>query len=366
MARHVRTVVIAALALGLMAFFLRNANLGRVWDELGNARPDLLAAAGALAFASYLLRAERWRRLLRPVARTSFRATLRATVIGFAVNTLFPGRVGEVARPYVLARREQLSAAAVFATSVIERLLDLLVLCLIFSVLVTFVGPRTSAPSADLLAALRMAALAAGLLAVAAFGVMFAAAADPERAGGRARRLLSRLPHGRMERLAATVQRFLEAVAATRGGGPLGTALAWSFPIWASVAASLWCVSRAFGIDMQLAGSVILTTLAVVGVAVPTPAGIGGYHAAYQLGATVLYGASTDQAVGAALVLHLLWFGPVTALGLVFMGQDGVRLTGLRSLARREPAPPRTAAVAGTSRIGESRRPARAGDRRTP
>ena len=364
MSRHVRPVVITVLALGLMAFFLRNADLQRVWGELGNARPDLLAAAGVLAFASYLLRAERWRRLLQPVGRTSFRATLRATVIGFAANTLFPGRVGEVARPYVLARREQLSVAAVFATSVIERLLDLLVMCLIVSVLVTFVGPQASAASNDLLVALRTFALVAGLLVVAAFGVMLGAAADPERAGRGARRLLSRLPHRRLERLAGTVQRFLEAVAATRGRGPLGTALAWSFPIWASVAASLWCASQAFGIDVHLTGSAILMALAVVGVAVPTPGGVGGYHAAYQLGATALYGATAEQAVGAALVLHLLWFGPVTALGLVFMGQDGMHLAGLRSLVQRDVATPAPAAAGGMAGVGAAPRPAGAEDRR--
>ena len=364
MARHARTVVVTVLALGLMAFFLRNANLQRVWGELGSARPDLLAAAGVLAFASYLLRAERWRRLLRPVGRASFRATLRATVIGFAANTLLPGRLGELARPYVLARREHLSVAAVFATSVIERLLDLLVMCLVFSVLVTFVGPQASARSNDLLVALTTFALVAGLLAVAGFGIMLGAAADPERAGRGARRLLSRLPHGRMERLAGMVQRFLEAVAATRGRGPLGTALAWSFPIWASVAASLWCASRAFGIDVHLTGAAILMTLAVVGVAVPTPGGVGGYHAAYQLGATTLYGASAEQAVGAALVLHLLWFGPVTALGLVFMARDGMHLAGLRSLVRRDAATPAAAAAAGMAGVGAAPRPAGAEERR--
>ena len=349
-----------------MAFFLRNADLRRVWDELGSARPDLLAAGGVLALASYLVRAERWRRLLRPVGGAAFRATLRATVIGFAVNTVFPGRLGEVVRPYFLARRERLSAAAVFATSVIERLLDVLVLCLMFSVLVSFGGPQSSAASADLLAALRIAALASGLLSLAAFGVLLGAAADPERAGDRARRLLARLPHGGTERVAGILQRFLEAVAATRGGGPLGTALAWSFPIWACVAGSLWCVSRAFGIDMNPAGSATLTTLAMVGVAVPTPGGVGGYHAAYQLGATVLYGASADQAVGAALVLHLLWFGPVTALGLVFMARDGVRLGGLRGLARPKAAPPGPASAASAAESGAGRRPARAEDGRTP
>ena len=325
MARHARIVVVTLLAVGLLAFFLRNADPGRVAHELGNARRDLLAGGGALSAAVYLLRAERWRRLLRPIAPVSFRAALRATIIGFAANSLFPGRVGELLRPYALARREQLSAAAVLATIVIERLFDLLAICLLFSVLAPFAGPRSSAAGTDLLAVLKATALVAGLVACAVFAVMFGAAAAPERARRAAERLASLAPRGAAARLGPAVRHFLEAVTATRRLRPLGTALAWSLAVWSTVAASLWCVTEAFGIDVRPADAAVLTTLAVAGMAVPTPAGVGGYHAAYQLGATVLYGASGDRVVGAALVLHLLWFGPVAALGLMLMGRDGVR-----------------------------------------
>ena len=335
MARHARIVLVTLLAAGLLAFFLRNADLRRVAHELGNARWDLLAGGGALSGVVYLLRAERWRRLLRPIAPVSFRAALRATVVGFAANALFPGRVGELLRPYALARRERLSAAAVLATIVIERLLDLLAICLLFSVLAPFAGPRAPAGGADLLGVLKTTALVAGLGACAAFAVMLGAAAAPERARRAAERLASRAPRGAAERLGATVRHFLGAVTATRRPRPLGTALAWSLAVWATVAASLWCVTEAFGIDVRPADAAVLTTLAVVGMAVPTPAGIGGYHAAYQLGATALYGASGDRVVGAALVLHLLWFGPVAAAGLVLMGRDGVRTAA--QLSRRGP-----------------------------
>ena len=110
-------------------------------------------------------------------------------------------------------------------------------------------------------------------------------------------------------------------------------ALGWSVPLWVSNVLSLWLVTRAFGIDVPLGGAVILTALVVVGVAVPTPAGVGGYHAAYELGATALYGATVDAAVGAALVMHLFSFGPVTVLGLVFMAQEGLRLGRLPHLS---------------------------------
>ena len=50
----------------------------------------------------------------------------------------------------------------------------------------------------------------------------------------------------------------------------------------------------------------------------------------------MFYGASIDQAVGAALVLHLFSFGPITLLGLVLMAQDGLRLRSLKTLTQAE------------------------------
>ena len=316
-----------------MAFFLRNANLSQVWSEVIGARWDLLLAGVALTIVAYLLRVERWRHLLRPIGRARFSSAFRATVIGFAVNTLLPGRVGEVVRPFVLARREHLSATATFATIVVERLLDLLVICLIVASFVALFAPQMSAGSAELLDAMETAALFAGIVVISALGVVFLLAADPERAGRLVQRVAVWVPGGIVRRMTAFTKRFLEGLAVTRQARPLGVALVWSVPLWAATAASIWCVTEAFGIDIPLSGSAILMALIVIGVALPTPGGVGGYHAAYQLGATVLYGAPDDRAVGAALVMHLVSFGPITLLGMVFMAQDGLRLRGIRDLS---------------------------------
>ena len=138
--------------------------------------------------------------------------------------------------------------------------------------------------------------------------------------------------------MAGSVGRFLEGAAAACRPRPLAIALLWTFVLWGATAMSLWCVTRAFGIDLDASGAIVMLGLIIVGVAVPTPAGVGSFHAAYQLGATLLYGATDDQAVGAGLVLHLLSFAPVSVLGLVFMAQDGLRFAGMRSLAAGEPA----------------------------
>ena len=337
MKRPVRTAAITLLAAGLMAFFLRNASLERVWTEMLGARRDLLAGGVLCTVVVYLVRVVRWRYLLRPIGRTRFRTAFRATIIGFAVNSLIPGRVGEVVRPFVLARSEGLSGAAAFATIVVERLLDLLVICLIFGSIVVLSGAQQSAEGSALLATMRTGAAIAGLVGVGALALAFSLAADPQRAGRLAVRLTSWAPAGAARRLAGQLGRFLEGAAAACRPRPLAVALFWTFVLWGATAMSLWYVTRAFGVHIDAAGAIIMLGLIVVGVAVPTPAGVGSYHAAYQLGATVLYGATDDQAVGAGLVLHLLSFGPVSVLGLIYMAQDGLRFANMRSLENGAP-----------------------------
>jgi hypothetical protein len=91
--------------------------------------------------------------------------------------------------------------------------------------------------------------------------------------------------------------------------------------------------SRAFHITFPFSGSFLVVTLLVVGVAVPTPGAIGGFHTAFQFAVETFFGASHDRAVGAAIVLHAISFLPVTILGLGFMMAEGLTLAGARRLA---------------------------------
>ena len=113
----------------------------------------------------------------------------------------------------------------------------------------------------------------------------------------------------------------------------LVTALALSFPMWMSIAAGIWLTSRAFHITFPYTGSFLVMTMLVVGVAAPTPGGVGAFHAAYQFAVTEFFAAPGDRAVGAAIVLHAVSFVPVTLLGLLFMAREGLTFGGARRIA---------------------------------
>jgi hypothetical protein len=89
---------------------------------------------------------------------------------------------------------------------------------------------------------------------------------------------------------------------------------------------------------MSYPGAFLMMTVLVVGVAVPTPGAVGGFHEAYRIGATVFFATPNDRAVGAAIVLHAMSFVPVTIAGAILMAREGLSLSGASGLASRRPA----------------------------
>src|SRR5688572_1897411 len=176
-----RTVLILLLTFGLLAYFLRDANMREVWAETRRADPILLALALGATFATYVLRAERWQYLLAPLGATRFSTVFRTTVIGFAASAVLPARAGEVIRPYLLARREGLKATAAFATIIVERILDLVAVLLLMALFLVWFDPGVEARDSNAFQAVRFGGLVMAPVAIVTLGVMFFMAGHPER-----------------------------------------------------------------------------------------------------------------------------------------------------------------------------------------
>jgi uncharacterized membrane protein YbhN (UPF0104 family) len=137
---------------------------------------------------------------------------------------------------------------------------------------------------------------------------MFVLAGDPERLGRTMARLEQILPSALAGLIARVAEKFARGLGAVRRPGRLLVELLWSFPLWLSIALGLWAVAVAFHLAVPFTGSFLLIALLVIGVAVPTPGAIGGFHEAFRLCAT-MFGASEDAAVSAAIVAHVLSTG---------------------------------------------------------
>jgi uncharacterized protein (TIRG00374 family) len=187
-----RTAVVAVLTAGLLWWFGRSLDFRQVWLAIEHARPGLVVLTVAVTVQTYLIRAWRWQWLLRPLGRARFRTAFRATVIGFTATFLLPGRIGEVLRPYLLARADGFEASAAFATVIVERVLDLITVLLLF---VWFLLTT----SVEVGGGVKLAGLIAAGVGIAGFVVLLVGAGHPERLERWAGRITRMLP-GRASR----------------------------------------------------------------------------------------------------------------------------------------------------------------------
>jgi uncharacterized protein (TIRG00374 family) len=330
---QIRAFVVAALAIALLALFLRNVDLWRVAGDISRAQPAWLALSLATALGSLVVRTIRWQYLLLPLGDASFGNAFRATAVGYAASSILPARAGEVIRPYFLSRHEPMSATGAFATIILERLLDMITVLVLLAVFVIFFGRGVAAVNPGAFRALQWAGSLAAVVAAAAVGLLFVVAGRPARVGA----LIARLERIVPRRFAAAVgrlaEKFAKGLGAIRRPGQLLAALALSFPLWLCIGTGIWAVAVAFGIGVPFSGSFLLIAILVVGVAVPTPGAVGGFDAAFLFAVTAFYQAPREAGVGAAIVLHLFSMLPTLVLGLFFAAQEGLNVSTMRRLA---------------------------------
>jgi glycosyltransferase 2 family protein len=338
---HARTIVVLAAALALVALFLYNVNLWGVIGAIARARPEWLALSLATTFASLAIRSLRWKFLLAPLGETTFANAFRATAVGFAASAVLPARAGEVIRPYFLARQApveqqgRLTATGAFATIILERLLDIVTVLGLLASFVFVFGTDRAAVNPTGFALLKWAGVSAAAVATTALVVLFVLAGDPERLGRAMVRVEQILPSKLAGLVAGLAEKFARGLGVIRHPARLLTALAWSLPLWLSIALGIWSMAMAFRLTIPFTGSFLMIALLTLGVAVPTPGAVGGFHEAFRVGATSFYGAPDEAAVGAAIVLHLFSTVPSLVLGLFFAAQEGLNLGGMHRLAEQ-------------------------------
>ncbi|HYM24680.1 MAG TPA: lysylphosphatidylglycerol synthase transmembrane domain-containing protein [Vicinamibacterales bacterium] len=327
------------LAAGLVVLFLHNVDLWRVAADIFRARPEWLALSLSTMFANLAIRSLRWQSLLEPLGPTTFGTAFRATAVGFAASSVLPARAGEVIRPYFLARTdrgERMTATGAFATIILERLLDVTTVCTLLASYLFIFGRNIRNVNPTAFAFVKWSGATAAAGAAAAMVFLFLLAGNPQRVEDTLARLEQVLPSKLAGLIARIAGKFARGLGAIRRPGRLLIALLWSFPLWLTICLGIWSVAMAFRFDVPYTGSFLLMALLVLGVAVPTPGAVGGFHEAFRVGATMFFGAPDAAAVGAAIVLHLFSIGPALLLGLFFAAQEGMNIGALRRIAETQ------------------------------
>lgn len=308
----------------LLALFFRGVDFGALRGAFRRAEPLHLAAVAALTLVMYAARSWRWGFLLAPLTRARFADLFSATAVGFMSGLVIP-RAGEVVRPYLIARRQGVRASAAFASIILERLIDLIVVLLLFGLYLYVLPLPEQQTRGPLLHGLKIAGALAAFGALAVLGVLIAFQVAGERALRPIDRLLGLLPQRLARPLSQMARHFSEGLAVLRApAGHLAALFAQSLLVWLLIALSLWVGNLAFGIRLPFHSTFLMLGFLTVGVAVPTPGMVGGFHESYLLALTQAFGVDRETAAAAGIASHALTNLPVLLTGLALLPREGL------------------------------------------
>ncbi len=323
MSRHRFTVLIGlVISVLLLWWALRDVSISELLGHLRDANVWLLLVATAVATFTFVLRAMRWRVLLKPaIEDVGFRSRFSTTCIGFMANNLLPARLGEFARAYSLSRIEPVGMSAAFASLVVERLFDALVLALfLVPALMLGVGDGSGPLSVLQIFVFFGTIVAAGLVTL---GVLVRYPSVFLRLAERWSHKL--MPRRSADRVTGIVASFIAGLGALRHAHVFFKAFAWSLVVWLWNALSFYLGFRAFGIEGPgIAGALLLQSMIGFAVSIPSSPGFFGPFEAAARVALSIYGIDPARTIGFAAGYHILSFFPVTVMGIWYMHRLGI------------------------------------------
>lgn len=313
------------ISVALLVISLGGLRLQDVMASLQQAQFGWILPGVAVYFIAVGVRTWRWSYLLRPMKHIPVRRLYSVVVIGYMGNNIYPARIGELLRAYVLRRKEAVPMAFSLSTVLLERIIDGLVM-VAFVLIGLHRVPALPAVLLNVLAGF-------SVLFVAAIGVFFYLALAPKTTQRLAGAVINRIvPHRFRAPGLEFAERFVHGAECLRRPSDLFVIVLSTIITWLIETLKYWLVMHAFGLESQLT---FVDLMLVNGVAnlftiIPSGPGFVGTFDFGGIGTLLALGVERTTATAYTLVLHAVLWLPVTLLGAFFMLREGLHWTDLR------------------------------------
>jgi uncharacterized membrane protein YbhN (UPF0104 family) len=324
----VSLVVLALLVgLGFWAYYHVNFSFATFRSQLALADWTKIAIALGCIYLGYVVRGVRWALLVRPNKKIPLFSLIGTQVIGFTSVALV-GRVADLTRPYLTAKKTGLPLSTQIAVYIVERLFDAGSMALIFSTAILF-APAGTLPHPEVFKKVGYWGLA-GTVAGAVFLVLVRLAG--ETVAGFFENVFGSLSKGLGQAIGEKIRSFRTGLDTLRTPGDLAVTLGVSLAMWGLITVAYYETARAFVASPQLASLTMaqgLVLMIVSGGASVFQLPILGWFTQIGIVATAIsnfFGVAPEPATACAAMLLVVTFLGVVPIGLIWAQFEHVSL----------------------------------------
>ncbi|MEO6805896.1 MAG: lysylphosphatidylglycerol synthase transmembrane domain-containing protein [Edaphobacter sp.] len=321
------SVVVVALAVLVFSFRDRiHFDWAMFWQQLRYVSVGHIVAAIALIYATFFLRAIRWAVFVSPTKKVSASSLIGSQFIGFTAVALF-GRLADLTRPYLVARRIGLSLSSQVAVYTIERMFDLGAAAIIFSCALAFTPKNL--PHHEVF--VRAGVLSMGAtLAIAVFAGVVRAAGGTVAAF--ARGTVGLLSKSAGESIATKIIGFRDGLNALSSMRDFGMVVCLSLAMWLMIGFAYVQTAHAFVHTPELSNltfsrTMLLMAASIGGSLLQLP--IIGWFTQIAVTAAAMhtfYGAPIEAATACGAMLLVVTFLSIIPTGFIYSQVEHVSL----------------------------------------
>lgn len=332
--KYIKYILIFAIVGILLFFFFRNVDFREVFDSISSINLIYPIVFLLGLYLQFFIRGYRWGLILKPHKnRIPILTLYNYTVIGFFLNVIVPGKIGEPARGILLAGEEEIGRSYGLASVVLERLIDSLMIVLLFMISLFFIGDNTS----PLLENLKRTSFFIFPIILLFFLLFYFL--NTERAFvyvEKIVRFLSKmLPQRMRERAVSFGLNFVKGLRLNLSFLNYMKLLFSSIVVWVFLIPFYWFLMQGFpfGTNISMLESIPYFSIIVLSAAVPTPGMAGSLDfASKEVLVSSTYNVHPNEAVAYTVLAHFLIILVMIIPGLISFWIKGISMKTIRNI----------------------------------
>lgn len=313
------TVAGFLISIILLYLSLKDIHFRDIYMILKNADFKLVLLPTFFIFLAAYFSSYKWSKITGNNVKV--KNTFIALIIGLFINNVLPARIGEVARAYVLSKKEGLSFSFTLSTVLIDRLFDLIGLLLI-----TFIFfPKQKMPQQVSKAIyMLMLLLTLCIIAFILFSNKKLVTMLIDKLSGISVPIFVKIKNKFFE-----IQENLNRI---KSPYTVGYYIFIAFIQWLCMASALYFVTLILKIKIDFIYIPFICALLNMGIAIPSSPGYIGIYQFILIYLFSIFGIPKSQGFTASLLFHASWYIPYNIFGFLFLLKEHLKIREIRSI----------------------------------
>lgn len=316
MNKYLQYTIIISISVISLYFAFSGEDIHLIISEIKKVKISGILLASIILLLSCLIRAYRWKLLIKPLEQLNLKHVFSATMIGYFGNGVLAFRLGELLKSYSVAKNTNLKISQAIGTVILERILDLLMVFLMGLILVPWIPNQFSQAKSTLLVLTML---------IIVFIIVIISINKLKYNFGK--KYLNYF-FSKGNKVLVHFKNVYVGLKAIFENKHLKSILFSSIMLWITYFVITLITLKSCSIELKLSDASILFILGSLAIGIPAlPGSIGTYDAAIKYILITIFDIESHEALNYALISHAVSYFPLTIVGAVYfvIGNFGIK-----------------------------------------